>query len=367
MRIYLFASHVLLATNKDYASRIRDGVAEAIQKALPLLSYLSSKADITVVADSEASVPVMLSECCEVRLFDEISDLYDFTESQPPALAIFWNGGDYSSHVYETWVRSFGGESLYLEYGFYSQGGHVRLDVGGVLSAADLPDKMMYAMIDDGEVAQYLASVRVAVDKASYPPGKKPLLVLQTDHDSSVVLGSAFPRSIDFVRFLKESAFNFEECVVRFHPKMPKSSVDELMIVFGDGVTVDSSANPMESLRRHDLFIGVNSTLLYEAALLGKRVVNFGAMYGGRLLGVPGRQFLSQDFDWSQWQADALQRDRFIYFCHRYRQFSIADGLNELNRRYVDEALLSIEARSRRRLAPSLIAGHDALVNRPVS
>lgn len=106
------------------------------------------------------------------------------------------------------------------------------------------------------------------------PLGPSPLQVfvpLQDETDTNITEDSPFRKMDDMIKFLSR-AYPNDHFIVRPHPRAD-------LPIIGDYPNVklqDVSVNPIEQLGRFDLVIGINSTLLSEAAFLHHRVACFG-------------------------------------------------------------------------------------------
>ena len=77
-------------------------------------------------------------------------------------------------------------------------------------------------------------------------------------------------------------------CLVKPHPNEPRSELEEL--VQGRGVVLDRDFPPVEAALASDVVVGSVSSLVFEAALLGRRVVSFQpALFPGQTLGIFSR------------------------------------------------------------------------------
>ncbi|MDP3702377.1 MAG: hypothetical protein Q8R72_15880 [Hylemonella sp.] len=344
-RVLLFWGHSLFwpDPNGPWQSSIQAGTAEGLALASPLWDYLSRSYELVLVAANGRVFDRQLPPSIDVVYFDTAGELYRYVEHTPPVAAILWNGTDLASTIFVNWIKALAGKVLTLEYGLFPQGEFIKIEAGGVLAAADAPPQQLLESIQSPAVDEYLTSLRLPYDMApvSFPNSinsQNALLVLQTDYDSSIALGSPFPELKVFINYLVSSGFDFSKVSVRKHPKMPS---EDFVSAFNDisQVCIDDSPTPIHALTKYSIFFGLNSTLMYEAVLLGKPVVNFGTMYGMNGFTLSGYEYLRSGLDSKHWESTRRSRELIVYFMHRFRQFSVTGPLSETFVRYLKTLL----------------------------
>jgi hypothetical protein len=334
--VVLHYCHGIFLDTFERAEFLRFGVLEGFRKTQPLLDYfLDAGYVVTILTDVHN---LDFPDNINIKIVKNISEAFDYFNVSKPSIGIVWNGSDSSDLFFINWLRSIGSKVLLLEYGFYPQSTHIRVTTGGVLSSADPAPAELYDAITPNEVNGFLAELRYDFFGNHIEDHDSSVLVLQTDMDSSVVLGSPFPYMENFIRYLKGVNFNFEDLSVRFHPKMPSGTVQHLESILGEIRRDTSSVN--DSLLQNNFFIGINSTMLYEAALLGRRVVNFGFVsspdFGSFYSGL---EFINSGFDNGYWIRNSYKRDKNIYFVYRYKQFNVNKPLDPYCIRYLESVI----------------------------
>ena len=78
----------------------------------------------------------------------------------------------------------------------------------------------------------------------------------------------------DLLKAMRDAPRNFE-LIIRLHPKEDACKFDSLMAVNGVRVAKDDLSNVQESISRSELVIGMNSMVLFQAAIAGKNVISY--------------------------------------------------------------------------------------------
>ena len=106
------------------------------------------------------------------------------------------------------------------------------------------------------------------------PSPRSVFVPLQVDTDTSILKSSPFKSMEEFIKFLERWIPDECEVTIKLHPKatypyLPTSRRHRFRVVASGAIE--------QYIADADTVIGVNSTVLLEAAALGKRVVAFGA------------------------------------------------------------------------------------------
>jgi hypothetical protein len=104
------------------------------------------------------------------------------------------------------------------------------------------------------------------------PDLRKPILVpLQDEGDTNITLASPFKRMSDFIDCLAQT-YPYYQFVVRPHPSAPLAGLPQ----YANVRYQPTAENVYLSMADFGLVIGINSTLLLEAAMMNMPVVAFG-------------------------------------------------------------------------------------------
>jgi len=323
--VVIFNAYSIFETNKVRSSWLTKGVTEGLSKAAPLFEYLNAEGfSVIYVTDTEASTQLCISDI-QVEVIGNSRQFYELTICLNPVISIFWNGAEYSIQQAQWWLASQGSRIFYLEYGFFPQNKHIRISTGFPLSAANRTPRSLYDPIAKGEVDNCLHDLRSQFPR---PDPHSKVLVLQTDYDSSLLIGSPFQTMQSFIEYLLKAEFDFSDIAVRFHPKMPSETKAEILSIL-ISVKLDSWQSSADSLSHNEFFFGINSTLLQEAILVGRKVINFGQMFSEESHAMySGDLYATLGFDDHLWNSQKPQRDKSIYFLYKYRQFQTCAPLS---------------------------------------
>lgn len=300
---------------------LQEGTQEGIRKSIILFKHLQSMGhEIILMTNFELNSTDF--DIFNIIKINSPEDAFIKFKKLNPEIGIIWNGSDSADKIVESWFKNLNAKIFYLEYGFFPQNQHIRLSTGGVLGAAK---KLPLSFINDirrDSLLCNLSSLRSKY-KDKTVTDQAAVLVLQTDNDSSIVMGSPYTTMMSFLMALKKKNFDFSTVNIRFHPLMPLTTKESLIENFNLS-KIDQSASTSESLSSHDFFLGVNSTMLYEAALLGKKVINFGSVHLDYSRDFySGFDFLDSGFVLPFWDAESSRRDLSLMTLYQFKQFNL--------------------------------------------
>ncbi|MDD2943137.1 MAG: hypothetical protein PHC51_09255 [bacterium] len=167
---------------------------------------------------------------------------------------------------------------LFAEVGWFSQREYIYVDRCGVNAFSSMPGMSYPPLFSHQLVRLDQWRDRYRMQKLGVTPpsvvARRVFLPLQIDTDTSIALSSPFKTMAAFITFLEQWIPPDYEVIVKLHPKatyayVPVSSRANFRIVAGGSLE--------QWLASSEIVIGINSTVLLEAAVLGKRVVAFGA------------------------------------------------------------------------------------------
>lgn len=231
------------------------------------------------------------------------SDLESIVDSS--SSVIIWNGSKRSFSRLIEYCRLRSVPVTFCEAGFFPQEKHFYLDRGGVNYGSQLVnddlhwiDSRHYEMLE-----QYRSSLfeGISVCDLGYV-----FVPLQLAHDSNIQRYSKFTQGMqEYIDYILKR-YPPENIIFKVHPKDVFSNYD----FGGANVSVESA---LELVAGASLVRGINSSVLYEAALLGKVVM------------CDGDSLLSGSFE----------RDQRVLAAMVYRQYKVNDfefSLNKLNK-----------------------------------
>jgi len=187
-----------------------------------------------------------------------------------PDLLFIWNGNSDGDEKILAAVEPLGIKSVYAELGWFPQAGHCYFDLEGVNAKSSLsrPD---YSRPTD-EQRKALEKFR-GVYRMDKPPSTEAhhLIALQIETDSNIQ-NSRYVCMADFV-FDALYAIGKTDLpiLVRKHPGQPDVNLRDL-----DGFQFDRNPDSYASIMGAASVHAVNSTILLEAAMLGKRIYPYG-------------------------------------------------------------------------------------------
>lgn len=212
-------------------------------------------------------------------------DHFDYVlDSVQPDFVFCWNGSSPGDRTTATMASAAGAKMVYSEQGWFPQSATLYFDMTGTNARCGTRRKR-YAPLGEKERVRFLklradyisaCGIGALFDPDRFilalPDLSKPVFVpLQDERDLNIVQDSPFKTMDAFVGFLTTTwpELRFR---VRPHPKFPSPALSAY-----PNVDLDDPKRPMfDSLAQCGMVMGINSTTLLEAALLGKTVISFG-------------------------------------------------------------------------------------------
>jgi acetyltransferase-like isoleucine patch superfamily enzyme len=198
-----------------------------------------------------------------------------------PQQVIVWNGNfPYQVSTIQAF-KDFGlvDKMFYLEVAWFSQREFIYLDPKGVNLHSNIVkrDNLPLGRLQRLKIRDWyerLRAARIGLDQPERRSGPLRIFVpLQVDTDTSIRAGSPFPDMRSFMQFLEDWLPDGVEVIFKAHPKARYEYVPS---VKRKNFILISSGSVDEFIADADVVLGVNSTVLLEAAALGKTVVALG-------------------------------------------------------------------------------------------
>jgi acetyltransferase-like isoleucine patch superfamily enzyme len=227
-------------------------------------------------------------------------------------------------------VSGYSNRTLYAEVAWFPQKEFIYIDRQGVNAFSSLSYQNYPTLLPQQKVRLDLWRDRYKVQKlglAPHPQIEKRIFVpLQIDTDTSIKISSPFITMAEFVKFLEFWIPDDYEVIFKLHPKatyayVPTSRRSNFRFV--------ASGTLEQWLVTSDTVIGINSTVLLDAAILGKRVVAFG---GGIFSGTGALIEATVDSKATEilkLNVNYSTRDSFLYHLIFERQISMEELSNE--------------------------------------
>lgn len=243
-----------------------------------------------------------------------------------PDYIILWNG---SYSFQEGTLRAIEDSGLfhrilYCEVAWFSQKEFIYFDRVGVNYKSSIPNKKYSELLPAQKQLMAMWTERYVASRTGIAKkvNKKPMIFvpLQVDTDSSIKLGSPFLDMQGFITFLESWIPEGYNVILKGHPKAKYPYVlhtnrRDFLVIF--------SGNIDNYIADADYIIGINSTVLLEGAVLGKKVISFGkglftgtSIFSEATLDSCAEQILSEDINKSA-------RDSFFYHLLFERQICI--------------------------------------------
>ena len=256
----------------------------------------------------------------------------------PPDRLILWSG---NFHYQEALVRTakqmgYADRTLYAEVAWFTQRDRIYLDTNRVNAfsalrgAAFPPLRNEQAELLDLWISRYL-SERIEENRPTVEP-KTIFVPLQIDTDTSLVIGSPFESMQSFIRYLEHWVPEDWSVTFKAHPKAryayPLTSSRKNFRFL-------SSGNLYDFIARAEMIVGINTTVLIESLLFGKKIVAFGqGIFNGNGLVA---ELTPEDEFTSEISIDQERRDAFLYSLVFDRQLDLTklkagDGAHLLTR-----------------------------------
>ena len=180
---------------------------------------------------------------------------------------LVWNGSrpTFSRFVHQT--KQLGLDITYAECGFFPQKEYFYLDKCGVNARSQLYDDDL-SWVGAKELDALFRKRQLLKNKLPKPePGNYILAPLQVPDDSNILIHSSFTNGMqEFIDYILQR-YPGEKVVFKVHPK------DHTQTGYNFGGGSCSNKDTLSLSLNAKLVHGINSSVLYEAALLGVRVI----------------------------------------------------------------------------------------------
>lgn len=182
------------------------------------------------------------------------------------SLAVIWNGLQYGGPQATRMCRRRGIPVCYIEWGLLPQRGSFSVDPAGLCGDSILARDVSWVTKADMD---RLYEVRAELQK-SHPieGGDHVLAPLQIENDTQILYFSTYRKMEEFVDDV-EAMYPAGRIIVRPHPKSSAKRSFARAEVDGSGDFLDAAA-------KAGVVVGITSTCLYEAGILGVPVVALG-------------------------------------------------------------------------------------------
>jgi acetyltransferase-like isoleucine patch superfamily enzyme len=202
-------------------------------------------------------------------------------EKFQPDRIVIWNGNfqHQESTVQTLNELGYRDRTLHLEVAWFSQKEFVYLDPKGVNMKSSICHRAVSPLspLQRMRLDQWYGRLqhgRIGAEQIRRRPGPQRIFVpLQVDTDTSIQEGSPFLDMRSFIKFLEEWVPSDCEVILKAHPK---AHYPYVLGTRRRDFHIRASSSVDELMAEADIVLGVNSTVLMEAAALGKRVVAFG-------------------------------------------------------------------------------------------
>jgi hypothetical protein len=182
------------------------------------------------------------------------------------SMAVIWNGLQYGTPLATRLCRRRGIPVCYVEQGLLPQADTFLIDPSGFCGDSILARDVSW--VAEADIAQ-LHEVRAGLQER-YPlqGGAHVLAVLQIENDSQTLYFSPYRNMQEFVADI-EAMYPTETIIARPHPRSTAKRAFSRARIEGGGDFLDAA-------RKAGVVVGITSTCLYEAAILGVPVVALG-------------------------------------------------------------------------------------------
>lgn len=250
-----------------------------------------------------------ISQLRDVNFFEDYSEAaVRLEELKSGTVIMVWNGQSSAYDVLKPFAGKF--EFRFWELAWFPQSQYIYCDKQGVNGAASIVRS---------------EPVPIAFREVALNP-KRILLPLQLEQDTNIKDHSPFSTMSEFVSHLVNTIpadSSVEAIVIRSHPREPqlRDSLD-----FDDARICWDEDTLEESLRKADLIVGINSTLLLEALVFKKPVVAFGKnVYSGHSVVIEA----NMADDWASLMTRSASDAESFLSMLRSRQISLSDLLKK--------------------------------------
>jgi hypothetical protein len=182
------------------------------------------------------------------------------------SMAVIWNGLQAGAALATRLCRRRSIPTCYLEWGLLPQETTFCIDPLGFCADSILARDVSWVTDDDMD---YLYQVRAELQQ-QYPLEQDGhvLAILQIENDTQVLYFSPYRSMDEFIAHV-ETMYPTGRIIARPHPKSTAKRTFER-------TELDSAGNFLESAARAGVVVGITSTCLYEAGILGIPVVALG-------------------------------------------------------------------------------------------
>lgn len=196
---------------------------------------------------------------------------YQFEIFENAISIIVWNGAvPYLHDNLNTYLKSGNYNFFYAECGFFPQEKYFYLDQNGInIKRSILEDDLSWVSIEHYEKLREIANEFFMKVKPAYFDFDYVFCPLQVPDDTNVMDNSRFTHGMqEFIDYINKLYYGSElKVVFKVHPKDPHVA----SYLFGDAIVSNqaSKALILGAKKVH----GINSTVLFEAALAGKEII----------------------------------------------------------------------------------------------
>jgi acetyltransferase-like isoleucine patch superfamily enzyme len=197
-----------------------------------------------------------------------------------PDYVVIWSGNFHYQEGTLAAIRDcqLAARVLFAEVAWFSQTEYVYLDSKGVNAFSSIPGQRYPALRAHQQARLQAWRARYCLKRLGEmqsPSAPHTVFVpLQVDTDTSIVKSSPFKSMREFIGFLERWIPPHYDVVIKLHPKatypyLPTSGRANFRVMAGGAIE--------QYMATADTVVGINSTVLLEAAALGKRTVAFGS------------------------------------------------------------------------------------------
>ncbi len=182
------------------------------------------------------------------------------------AMAVIWNGLQHNAPLATRMCRRRGIPVCYIEWGLLPQSATFSVDPSGFCGDSILASDVSW--VTDADVENLRKIRKQLQEQHPLQGGNHVLVPLQIENDTQVLYFSPYRSMEEFVADV-ERMYPSDRIIVRPHPKSPTKRTFAR-------AEVDGAGSFLEAAARARLVIGITSTCLYEAAILGVPVLALG-------------------------------------------------------------------------------------------
>jgi capsule polysaccharide export protein KpsC/LpsZ len=195
------------------------------------------------------------------------SDLFETASIiKHSSMVVIWNGLQYGAPLVRRLCERRGIPVCYFEWGLLPQSAKFSIDLRGFCGDSMLAGDLSW--VTHADMDKLYETRSQLQNRHPTQHGSHILIPLQIENDTQVLYFSPYRNMQDFVADVVVMYPN-AKVVVRPHPKSTSQSVF-------DGVQTEKRGSFLEAAARAGLVIGLTSTCLFEAAILGVPVIALG-------------------------------------------------------------------------------------------